>query len=309
MATATMELLEPGIHQGVSMADYLALPYVNGSALEKLRRSPLHYRASLTEDREQTDALTRGEALHLALLEPDLFEGRYVVAGECSQELASGKRKGEPCGNPGVKLHREVGWLCGVHLRGFGSGVRDDVEVLSSALHADVTAMRDNIMAHPRARTFFEGRGGFETTVVFDDPVTKVRCKIRPDRLVERAGMHVALKATRDAAPWVFDRQAEDLGYWRSLSLYRRGLKALDWPYSATTILAAENVDPYDAVPYLVDEDDLDGADSEVTRLLRTFKTCETTDTWPGYADDFQPLQRPAWAGDRDTELTEGIDG
>lgn len=308
MTTTTDALLEPGIHEGVSMGEYLALPYMNASGLEELRRSVLHYRHSLTDEREKTDALVRGEALHMALLEPLLFGGYYVVPEPCTQELKSGKREGEPCGNPGVLLHEDVGWLCGVHARGFGGGIREDVEVLSPQLHADVVGMRDSIRSHPRASTFFDGLGDYEVTVVFDDPETGVRCKIRPDRLVERAGMHVMLKSTRDAAPWAFPNDAERRGYFRSAALYRRGLRAVGWPYQATTILAVENVAPYDLIPYLIDEDqDLDGADREVSRLLRQYKTAETADTWPGYADDFQPIRRPTWARD-DFEFEEGDD-
>jgi hypothetical protein len=135
--------------------------------------------------------------------------------------------------------------------------------------------------------------------LVFDDPNTGVRCKIRPDRLIERAGMLVDIKSCRDAAEWAFPRQAENLGYFRKLALYRRGLRAHGWPIQEIAVLAIESEAPYDLAPYLVDPNDIDATDDEVSRLLRLFVTCKETNRWPGYAaseDGFLVLRRPAWA-------------
>lgn len=292
---------EIGLHTDIPMRDYLALSAMSASRLEALRRSPLQYQHSLTVEPETSEALERGEALHCALLEPDRFAARYLIAGACVQLLKSGARKGEPCGNPGIALHDELGWLCGMHMKGFGSGIRTDVEVLSQANHEAATGMRDAILGHPRARTLVEGRGGSEITGIFADPETGVLCKIRPDRLVERSGVLVEIKTTRDAAPWAFPGDAERRGYFRKLALYRRGLRALGWDYQATAIIAVESERPHDLICYLLDEEDLDAADREVSRLLRQYRTCEEVGVWPGYQsgeDGFVILRRPDWAKD-----------
>jgi hypothetical protein len=294
--------LEPGIHRNLSMSDYLRLPYMSASRLEKLRRSPLQYQHCLSEEREGSSALDRGTALHMAILEPPLFNANYTVAGDCAQPLKSGARKGEPCGTRGLFLHRQFGWLCGVHVKGCGDNLDTSKEILTESDHARVLGMRDAILGHPRAKTLFEGKGEFEATVIFDDPETGVRCRIRPDRMIERAGMLVDIKTTRDAAPWSFPRQAEALGYFRKLAFYRRGLRAIGWPHTATAIVAPESDAPFDLCCYLAEEDDLDGAHMEVTRLLRIFKQCDESGDWPGYATEFQPLSRPAWAKNGEAE-------
>lgn len=297
MSTKTAPLA-PGIYRDLSMADYLALPYLSASRLEDFRRSPLWYRHRRENPQPSTPALERGTALHLAVLEPALFEAQYIVAEPCGVMLKSGQRKGEPCGNPGLFQLRDLGcWACGTHVKGFGSQVESEGAQVITAEHRDqVAGMAAAIHSHPRARTLFEGRGDFEVTIVFEDPETGLLVKIRPDRLVERAGMYVALKTSRDATSWAFPRDAENRGYFRGLSLYRRGLRSVGWPYNCTAVLAVEPDAPFDVVPYLVDESAIDSADVEVSRLLRRFQDCERDDHWPGHAPEFLTLRRPAWA-------------
>lgn len=298
MSTATTPLA-PGIYPGLSMPEYLALPYMSASRLEALRRSPRWYRHCLTQPPKSTDALERGTALHLLILEPALYATRYVVAESCAVLLgAKAQRAGQPCGNPGLFKLRGIGWACGTHVKGYGSEVESDpnVQTISQELDATVRGMAAAIKEHPRAQSLFEGRGDFETTIVFEDPETGVLCKIRPDRLVERAGMYVALKSTRDATTFAFPKDAENRGYFRGFALYRRGLRAVGWPYSCTAALAVEAEAPFDPVPYLLEESDLDSADREVTRLLERFKLCESENHWPGHAQEFVTLRRPKWA-------------
>ena len=75
--------LEPGLYRDVPMAEYLALPYMSASKLEVLNRSPLQYRHSLTAPQQTTDALARGTALHMAVLEPllDIADAVVVTRG------------------------------------------------------------------------------------------------------------------------------------------------------------------------------------------------------------------------------------
>lgn len=295
MNTETLATIEPGLHRHVDLPTYLALPYMSGSRLNQLAKSPAHYRHSLTEERRTSDALERGTALHLAILEPALFGTRYVVAEPCAVLLKSGPRKDQPCGNAGLFQLRGIGWACGTHVKG-GELEGGDAQVISAENDAAVRGMAAAIRAHDRARSLFEGRGEFEATVVFDDPDTGVRCRIRPDRLVERAGMLVELKSCRNAAEYAFARDAEARGYFLKLALYRRGLRAIGWPYRASAVLAVESAAPFDPVPYLITESDLDGADHEITRLLYRFRECERDDFWPGQASEFKELRRPRWA-------------
>lgn len=280
-----------GLYTDIPMDAYLAIDAVHASALEKLRRSALQYLHGMLTPPEPSDYKERGTALHLAILEPHLFEGHYVVLGRCEGVT----QKKDRCSNAG-SIYRNAASYCGIHDPQKGTPLDTSVEVLGQKDFDDVLGMRKAVLAHPRARSLFEGKGAFEATVLFADEDTGLRVKERPDRLIERAGMLVDIKTTFDAAPWAFPRQAENLGYFRKLALYRRGLRAIGWPLEEIAILAIESRAPYDIACYLLDPHDLDGADEEVTRLLRYLKSCEESDQWDGYGNDFLTLQRPAWA-------------
>lgn len=286
--------LATGMYPDMPMDEYLALPFMSAGKLEKLRRSPLQYQHSLIAPRESTSALERGTALHLAILEPELFEEHYVVLGQC--EGVTGKK--ERC-RYNASFLRDGRHFCGTHDPLRSLPMDEGVEIISGLDYAKVLGMRDAVMNHERARSLFEGKGAFECTIVFDDPETGIRCKIRPDRLVERTRMYVAVKTARDASAWAFARDAEKRGYFRGLALYRRGLRAIGWPPQEIAVLAIEPEAPHDLNPFLTEPEDIDSADAEVTRLLLLYHTCTENDYWPGYASSesgFSILRRPEWA-------------
>lgn len=278
-----------GFYRDMPMQDYLALPFLSAGRLEKLRRSPLQYRYAPARDEKKQDERELGSAVHLAILEPGRFKDYYVVLGQCCGYT---KGKNERCRNQGSIYREQQSW-CKIHDPAKGTPLDATVEVISQEDFDATVGMRDAVLSHERARSLFEGKGDFEVTVIFDDPDTGVRCKIRPDRLIERAGMNVDIKTTYDAAEWSFPRQAEVRGYFRKLAFYRRGLKAMGWPYESSSILAIESGHPFDMIPYLCDEDELDSAELEVMQLLSVLRECMDSDRWPGYATDFVTLYRP----------------
>lgn len=264
---------QPGLYRDVPMETYLALPLLSASALEVFRRSPEHYRKR--DAKPATKALRLGTAAHLALLEPLLFEATYI--------------RGVP-GDGRTKAIRQA---------------REDLahrfpeaEILNPEDFDAAIAIRDAIQAHPRARTLFEGHGEFEVTGIFEDPDTGILCKFRPDRLVARAQMVIDLKTAADASERAFVRSAVTLGYHRKLAFYRRGLRALDWTCTASAICAVESAPPHVVACYLMDEDQLLRAEADVARSLEHFRYCSTSDTWPGYGDEFRTLTFPDYAFD-----------
>ena len=265
--------IEPGLHHGVPMADYLALRAMSASGVETFRRSPMHFEWATRQPSTTSPALEKGTALHLALLEPEAFDlqVRPGIDGDGRTKAVKDARAALAAEFP-------------------------DATILSPADYADVIGMRDAVLAHPRARSILEGSGASEVTGVWIDPETGVVCKMRPDRLVNRATLMPDVKTTRDASPAAFARQAANLGYFRKAQWYRRGAAALGLEMTASAFIAVENTAPYGVAVYLLREEDLADADAEITRLLNYFAMCATEDRWPGYGDEFQTLPMPGWA-------------
>ncbi len=72
--------IEPGIYTNVPAEEYFGWEAMNRSTLEHAGRSMLHLHAAMTTPAESSDAMDLGTALHCAVLEPDAFSRRYVVA-------------------------------------------------------------------------------------------------------------------------------------------------------------------------------------------------------------------------------------
>lgn len=305
MTTATIEKpeIEVGWHHGLSMEEYLAIDAMSASRLEVFRRSPKHYRKELRTQRDSTPAMDLGTALHMALLEPLLFEGHYVVLGQCE---ATRKGDGERCTNPGTK-YRDGQSFCGVtgHDPYGDDPENPEIHVLGEQAMADLEGMRDAIREHPRASTLFEGRGDYELTGIWRDEATGVLCKMRIDRDIPRSSLLADLKTTRDASKHGFRREIENRGYHRKAAFYRRGCAALGRERHASAFVAVENSDPYGVLVHLMDEDQLATVDRGITRKLNHFAMCQKHGHWPGYGDEMTITKVRPWALDEEEQDSE----
>jgi hypothetical protein len=290
---------QPGLYRDVPMETYRALPLLSASGLEVFRRSPEHYRKR--KPVKETAAMRLGSAVHMGLMEPELFRATYTAADPCVAELSSGKRKGEPCGNPG-KARCDGAWFCGTHAQDEHD---TPAHVVDHNELADLEGMIAAIRRHPRAATLFDGAGEVELTGIFDDPETGLRIKFRPDRLIRRARMLVDLKTAADASEREFARASAGRGYHRKMALYRRGLRVLGWECTSSAICAPESSHPYVVGCYLLDEAQLERAERDVVRLLHHYKACQSDNTWPGYGDEFRTLYFPDWAFDSEAPATD----
>ncbi len=301
-AELVLSVSEPGWHEDVPMAVYLAIDAMNASGIEKIRKSPLHFRHDRDNPRDSTAAMDLGTGLHMALLEPQLFEGHYVTLGQCEAK----KKDGTRCSSQG-KFYRDGQSFCGVrgHDPGEGEDMDPAIHVLAEDAMADLVGMAAAIQAHPRARTFFEGRGNYELTGVWRDEETGVLCKIRIDRDIERGLMIADLKSARDASPEGFRLIASRMGYHRKAGFYRRGCAALGWERNSSVLIVPENTPPYPVAVYLLDEDDLATANREITRHLNRYAMCLADNHWPGYGDEMMTLKMPPWAFEHDQELND----
>lgn len=296
--TETMQKpVEAGWHPAMTMEDYIALPALSASGLEEFRRSPLHYQEYLKGEREVSRAMELGTALHIAALEPELFDKKYVVAKPCEAILGSGARRGDRCEKPGLVLDGALGWLCGVHGKETNCRVVSRGQAILSQEEWEATkGMCDAIHAHDTAGKILSGLGAEELTGVWHDQPTDVLCKMRPDRYVNRARMHVNIKTTRDASFQLFTRDSAARGYHRREAFYRIGFDALLTEVVASGIIAVENTPPYAVATYIFEEQQLAIVRSEVRALIDAYAICSTENYWPGYPGEFQMLNVPAWA-------------
>ena len=134
--------MTPGLYPGIPLPDYHAAPGLSKSDLDRIARSPAHYRH---RDREVTPAMRLGAAVHACVLEPDTWERRYA--------RTTGRRQHD---------------------------AEPDRTVVSTAEWDTCLRIRDAVWNHPTCQDLLSD-GQAELSAWWLDPETQLLCKCRPD--------------------------------------------------------------------------------------------------------------------------------
>jgi hypothetical protein len=290
-----------GVHPGVSFPTYLGWDAASNSRLTTIRRSPAHLKAEM-EQPTDTAALLLGRACHSAILEPDDFARKYLLAERCE---AKKKTDGKRCSNPGTIYSGTDGWMCGVHGGEFQNA--PGVVVLTASDYEAAVNVRDAVWSHP-ARKLLPAQSGRELSIAWNDEGTGVRCKARLDGYEPSifAGLVVDIKTTRDASKHAFMRSIWDYGYHRQGALYVEGCNAVGMDARSFTIIAVEKERPYGIMVYPLSEAYLDGGATLLRPLLARYAECVTTGEWPGYPGEPVDAHPPDWGWSKIEEEVNG---
>lgn len=252
----------PGIHRGVSMRDYLALPALSASALGWLKRSPMFYRWALGNRPADTDATFLGTAVHAAVLEPQAFASRYALEPDWQELDLSLNAKPRA-----TKVYKE--WVQAQETAGR--------QVLRADAAQSVEGMAAAVRSHVQARRLLDRCPEREVTLLWERDGRA--CKARADGLGD--GVICELKTTRslrDFSPWVLTR----MGYWRSAGFYVNGCLRLGRDTRHFFFIAVENEPPFDVGVFELDPAAIRAGEIECEQLLDVLRECEQQGHWPG---------------------------
>lgn len=246
--------------------EYHARPELSSTQVRDLLKTPALYKHNLTAERKSTQTFDVGSAVHAKVLgvgwgieELDFDSFRSKAAQEARDAA------------------REAGLI----------------PMLSKDLE-DVHAMSEAVLAHGTARGLFESAPDREVSVFAEVDGVPVRCRF--DALGPDENLAIDLKTTLDASVGGFERSAAQYGYHVQEAHYR------------ATYEASEGVDPRfvfvvveKSAPHLVAIHKLSmlwgemGA-KEAREARRLYAECTAKDEWPGYPEDVQVLEPPAWS-------------
>lgn len=277
-----MDAPDVGIYPDVAMADYLAWGCASNSRLGKILRSPAHLKASLAEDAD-TEALKFGRAGHTLIFEPELFDDQFTLEPDIT-----GPEFAEYAKPRATKLYKEA--IAALEAEGRA--------ILTADHRSDLNALKGAVMAHPKASKVITSTGRAELSVVFIDPTTGVKVKVRFDwhTPTHAGGAIVDLKTTDNASPGAFERAIFRFGYHRKGALYLRAAKAAEIPTAHFILLAAEKKPPHGVILYRLDDDAISLGNTEIDFALARYAECERTDEWPCYTEDVVDIGVPRWA-------------
>jgi hypothetical protein len=276
--TQAIAIDRPGYLLRGARDEYDRVTAVNYSTIKELNRSPRHYQHRLAHPTVATPAMVMGSALHLAVLEPDLFALRYA-AFDGDRRTKAGKEE----------------WAA--FLAEGKSGLKaDDYQRclnIADAVNSDEHAAR------------FLADLMVEVGIVWTDAETGLLCKGRVDG-INAAGI-IDLKTTADASPRVFCSDAWSRCYHWQGAMYVDGYERATGELVPYTMIAVESQAPHIVQVYTVPPEVLDIGREEYGAALLRLRGCRSHDRWPGYVDGVAEFVPPRWAGiaEEDTDIIE----
>ena len=270
-------MIPVGIHYNLPPAVYYVreLGVASKSALDKLHKSPAHYRSWVEGvEEEPTPALVFGSALHCAVLEPSRFGDLYVFQ---PSDLGDGRTK-----EGRAKREAFAAEAAGRTVLTAADGAR--LQAMTRRLHVD------RVLAELLADDAWQA----EVTISWEDRETGILCKGRVDGLALTYGVALDLKSTEDASPQGFAKSVANFRYHVQAAMYQDGLKAHGVDVRKFVFAAIEKAPPFEGANYWLDQAAIDKGREAYQADLRTLADCIHNDEWPGYTGG--ELRLPAWA-------------
>ena len=264
-----------GLHAGMPEEIYRQAPGISQSILKEIRRSPKHFDFYRRCKPEPTPAMIFGTAFHAYLLEENLF--KQTVAIWTGEDKRGNAWKDFKAANEGKFILS-----------------RDDLKAFEY--------MRQSIHENMKAVKLLQGQR--EVSFFWQDSDTAVLCKGRAD-ILSTKGYIVDVKTTENASQvgrGNFEMKARALGYDIQAAMYTDGLRACGQETKGVVFIAVETKPPHCHAIYVLSPEDIEIGRRTYKELLATYRACEETGTWPGYATDVNVLSLPRFVqgGDDD---------
>lgn len=261
--------------------DYGAIDAVNWSTLVHLATSPRLMKYRATHPREETKALRLGTAIHCAILEPDAWPTRYVVAPDVDKRTKAGKEA----------------------FAEWRAGLDPAAVILDAEEHEIATRCAESVRAHAEASALL-ARGRTEVVLTWTDEATGTACKGRLDLLGSSVLLDV--KSTRAESVQALAREIAGRLYHGQLAFYLDGGIATRRLHDTAQVyvLAVQTIEPFDVIPARLMLEDLERGRALYRSLLRKYAECRAAGWWPGLAPTVIDLPLPAWAAGGEPEQT-----
>lgn len=256
----------------MSSEEYHAHKAISKSGLDRIHRSPMHFKEWQDNPPEQTPAMIFGSLVHDALLLPEHFKATTALMPEIDRRTKAGKEAFEKFT---IENHGK--------------------RILSHDEYQTIQAMLDSVYSHPTAGKLLD-QGHAEQSFFWTDPETQVECRCRPD--FQRDGkVIVDLKTTEDASFRAFQKSIGNFRYDVQAAFYADGLSAVTGQtFDTFVLIAVEKKAPFAVAVYALDEASIECGRMKYKSDLSVFAECLKTNQWPGYPIEVQPMNLPSWA-------------
>lgn len=256
----------------ISNFEYQNDPAISRSALWKFKELPKKYWWEYLSGKHKkvidTDALRIGELIHTIILEPHLYDERFLAVPPAKKNTKVGK----------AQHAINVANAAGRHM-------------ISAAEYMMARDMQESFNQNQFASKIIED-AQFEKSIFWKNPKTGIMCKARPD--IIKDGIVADLKTCADASPRAFQRSAAKYGYFLQAGMIFEAMTSLGIPLKAFIFICIEKTLPYSIGIYKLDSSALMKAVEQYQTLISKMKLCRDENYWPDYG--VNTLLMPTWA-------------
>lgn len=274
---------------------------VNNGGMKILgNQSGAHFAAWVADPEagKETPALRFGKALHVAVLEPELFERVYCfLPADAPLRPTEAMLKAYAKGTSGDSSRDRVEWW-----RAWEHDNHGRID-LAAKDYDTIARMGESARRHPLIAPMLEG-GEREVTLRWTEAVTlpdgdvvELECKTRLDLLQRALKLALDLKSTADASPIGFAKSITSFRYHVQHCHAGEGAKACGIELEHFAFVAIETEPPYVCAPYMIDAAAEERGYQLREQAMVKQAQCLRDGTWPGYSDDrITELTLPGWA-------------
>jgi hypothetical protein len=261
---------DAGIYTNLPIDEYHASEGISASGINLLIDCPARYFHKYVQqaNMEDTAAMQLGRAVHMLVLQPELFDKTYFLMTEaCDLRTTAGKAalaKAEADAN-GRAILRKGTW-------------EQSVDMANAIKNS---AMWNKIIP-----------GNAEHSVFWDAGLYNTRLRARPDFYNET--MVLDIKTTDSIKN--FSKSIYNYGYHRQAAMQIDGLKHHDGKNRFFGFIVVENKAPYLTACFVLSEDSIRQGRREYLDAAAMFSECKSSLAWPGYGDSFQEISIPVYA-------------
>lgn len=245
--------------------DYHRAKGVSKTGLDKIDRSPAHYR--WPKKRSSTRNMEIGTAIHTAILEPERFAIDYKVA-EADKRTEKAYKE----------IAKENGGEC----------------TLTTPESIGVIGMQKSVQANVAASHILNMPGKPELSAFVTDPETGIQIRARYDWITDN-GIVLDVKKTQDLRK--FNRSVMDYRYHVQDAMYSHIYELLTGEkLQAFLFLAVEEDSPHSSKVFELDETAKEIGFHYYRKNLRTYAECINSGEWPHADLGDEMLELPNWA-------------
>lgn len=255
----------------MSHKEYNETKALNYSGAKEILKSPLAYQTWLKAERVETPALKLGRLVHLASLEPQVFDLVVRLAPECDRRTKEGKAIWEAFVTT-LKEGEET----------LKKDELDEVLAISESAQAGIESIATALPDAVRLK---------EHTLTGKHLGANI--KGRPDLILHHAdgGAVIDIKTTMDASIDAFAKDIAKYKYHLQAAFYLTMTGAKKFWF-----VAVEKKPPYDYAVYELDEAALAAGKQLMDSACLTYRECNLYGNWPGLTKTPQVVTLPKWA-------------